>query len=100
AGIRRRAAARFLTAGELDAVSEQELERRGVLVGELADDVAIAVPGRGVIVARPVREDHVGRVDGAIFLLEAVSAPQLDAPAAEDAAAADIEVLLDHDPGR
>ena len=47
AGIRRRSASTFFATGELDAVSQQELERRGIFVGELADDVAVAVQEAG-----------------------------------------------------
>src|SRR5712692_8045611 len=99
AGVRRSSASTFLTTGELDAVGQQELERGSVFVGELADDVAIAVTGRRVIVPRPVRENHVGRVHRAVFLLQTVPAAELDAPSAQYAAAADVEILLDHDHG-
>ena len=99
AGVRRGSASAFLATGELDAVGQQELERGGVFVGELADDVAIAVTGRRVIVPGPIRENHVGRVHGAVFLLQTVPAAELDAPAAHDAPATDVEIFLDDDHG-
>ena len=99
AGVRRRSASTFLATGELDAVGQQELERGGVFVGELADDVAVAVTGRRVIVPGPVRENHVGRVHRAVLLLQTVPAAELDAPSAQHAAATDVEILVDHDHG-
>ena len=99
AGVRRSSASTFLTTGELDAVGQQELERGRVFVGELADDVAVAVTGRRVIVPGPVRENHVGRVHRAVLLLQTVPAAELDAPSAENAAAPDVETLLDDDHG-
>ncbi len=99
AGVGRRSASRFLAAGELDAVGQQELERGRVFVGELPDNVPVAVTGRRVIVPCPVREDHVGRVHRAVFLLQTVPAAELNAPSAHDAAATDVEILLDHDHG-
>ena len=99
AGVRRSAASTFLTTGELDAVGQQKLERGSVFVGELADDVAVAVTGRRVIVPGPVLENHVGRVHRAVLLLQTVPAAELDAPSAQDAAATDVEILLDDDHG-
>ena len=99
AGVGRRSASSFLATGELDAVGQQEFERRCVFVGELADDVAVAVTRRRVIVPGPVRENHVGRVHRAVLFLQTVPAAELDAPSAQDAAASDVEILLDHDHG-
>src|SRR5207244_5030788 len=99
AAVGGRSASRVLAAGELYAVGQQELERGRVFVGELPDNVPVAVTGRRVIVPCPVREDHVGRVHRAVFLLQTVPAAELNAPSAHDAAATDVEILLDHNHG-
>ena len=92
-GIRR--ADRLLD--ELDAVLDQEIVGRDVLVGENAHQVAVAEPALAVVVAHPVVEHLVGRVLDVQFLLQGVAAAELDPAAAQHAAAADVEVLVDHD---
>ena len=82
---------------ELDAVVEQELVGRDVLVGEDADQVAVAVAALGVVGAHPVEEHLVGVVLDVELLLQRVAAAELHAPAAQHAAAADVVVLLDDD---
>ena len=82
---------------ELDAVVEQELVGRDVLVGKDADQVAVAVAALGVVVAHPVGEHLVGVVLDVELLLQRVAAAELDAAAAQHAAAADVVVLLDDD---
>ena len=82
---------------ELDAVVEQELVGRDVLVGVDADQIAVAVAALGVVGAHPVEEHLVGVVLDVELLLQRMAAAELHASAAQHAAAADVVVLLDHD---
>ncbi len=81
----------------LDAVLDQEVVGRNVLVGEYAHEVAVAVAAVGVIGADPVLEHLVGRVFDIQLLLQRVPAAEMNPAAAQDAAAADVVVGVDDD---
>jgi hypothetical protein len=84
---------------ELDAILDQEVESREVLVGKDAYQVTVAVARDRRVVAHPVLEDLVRRILDAGLLLQGVAAAEMDASAAQHAAAADVEVLLHADHG-
>jgi hypothetical protein len=85
---------------ELHAVLDQEIEGCRVLVGKDADEVAVAVSCHRGVVADPVGENLIGRILDPGLLLQGVAATEMDATAAQHAAAADVEVLVDDDDGR
>jgi hypothetical protein len=82
---------------EFHAVGDQKVEGGDVLVGEHANEVAIAEAAFGVVEAHPVVEDLVRAVLDAELLLQRVAAADLHPPAAQHAAAADVEILVHHD---
>ena len=82
---------------ELDAVVDQEVVSCDVLVGEHANQIAVAQLAFGVVVAHPIQKNLVGRVLDAELLLQSMAAANLHTATAEHAAAADVVVLLDDD---
>ena len=84
---------------ELDAVLDQELEGRRVLVREGADEVPVAVPALHVVVAHPVQVHLVRRVLHAVLALIAGAAAEVDVAAGAQAVPADVDVLFHHDHG-
>ena len=79
--------------------SIEKVVGRHVLVGEHADQVAVAVAALGVIEPHPVVEQHVGRVLDAELLLQGMAAADLHAAAAQNSPPADVEILV-HDDDR
>ena len=85
--------------GELHAVGDQELERGGVLVGEGAHEISVAVAALAMVVAHPVVEHLVSRILNSELLLATVTPAEVHISAAHHAVSADVEVLFDHDDG-
>ena len=84
---------------ELDAVLDQEIEGCHVFVGKHAHEVAVAVLGDGCVMAHPILENLIGGILDAGLLLQGVAAAEMDSSAAQHAAAADVEILIDDDDG-
>ena len=84
---------------ELHTVLDQKIEGRHVLVGKNANEVAVAVPGDGGVMAHPVGKNLISRILDAGLLLQRVPSAKVDTSAAEHAAAANVEILIDDDDG-
>ncbi len=82
---------------ELNAVLDQPVERRGVLVRKRAHDIAIVVACERVIRAYPILVDALGRIFDAVHALHAVPTAEMNDTAANHAVAADVDVLIDED---
>ena len=80
---------------ELDAVVQQEVERRRVLVGPHAHQISIAVSELEILRSGVVQVDLVGRVDDAELLLQACAAAERNPATAHHRVSADVVVLLD-----
>ena len=89
-----------LPVDDLDAMRQQEFERRHAVVGEGADDLAVVVAiGREAVGLdhRPVGqilEEQVGQILDAVFLLVAGAAAERQVAAAGDGVAADAVLAL------
>ena len=93
----------WMPVDDLDAVREQEFERRHAVIGERADDLAVVVAvGRKAVGLdhRPVGqvlEEQVRRILDAVFLLIAGAAAERQVAAAGDRVAAHMVLGFDHD---
>ena len=82
--------------GELHAVGQQELQRLDVVVGKGAHHLAVVVARVAMVGPRVLQVDLIGRILDAPLLLDARAAAERHAALADDAVAADVEVLLDN----
>jgi hypothetical protein len=82
---------------EGDAVLDQEVERRDVLVGKHAHQLAVVKAAVAAVVAHPVAEHPVGAVLDAELALQGMAAAELHAAAAQHAVSADVVIFLDDD---
>jgi hypothetical protein len=88
---------------EHDAMRDEKIESRNVVVGESADELAIVVAIIGEAIrlddapVGEVAEEEIGRVGNAIFLLSVRAAAQRHISAAADRVAADMRLRLDDD---
>src|SRR5215470_18786325 len=82
---------------ELDPVLDQAVVGRDVLIGEDPHEITIAIAGRVGVETDPVGVDLIGRILDAVLLLHGVAAAQMQPSAAQDAAAADVVILVDRD---
>src|SRR5262249_32933316 len=84
---------------EFDSVLDQEVVGRKFLGGKDADELGVAVRARTAKKAAPARIALIGRVLDAVPLLYRVPPAQVQPPAPQDAAPANIVVLVDRGNG-
>ncbi len=73
----------------------QPVEQLEIVVRIGAHQLAIAEPAHGLLRARPVGEDFIGRIIHPDRLLHPVAAADIEAAEAHHRAPADVEILLD-----